>query len=132
MVDEYMNMDWERVEILMNTELKIQLQPSHNEPILKLMVGRVKLKKLREGKIVKIANEVYCYEMFLLNTLNERLRDGNGCMGLSRHIEISSWLPRLGNWVPGEDRGEFVVVVTLATGDVEDISDGGGSQSVPW
>ena len=75
--------------------------------------------------------------LYLKSTFNKRRWDGDGCMVVSRHIKVSSWLPRLGHWVPGEDRGEVVadivaIEVIVATGDVEDIADGGGSQSPPW
>ena len=101
--------------------------------LYKAVIWLGKLKKLQEAKIVKIANDVYCLESFVFkSTFNKRRWDGDGCMAVSRHSEVSSWLPRLGHWVPGKDRGEVVLVAFVAAGDVEDIVDGGGSQSVPW
>ena len=61
-------------------------------------------------------------------------RNGDGCMRGSPHSKVSSLLPRLHHWVPGQDRGEVVIII-ITTGNVEDSADMvwyGSSWPSPW
>ena len=51
------------------------------------------------------------------------IRDGNSRMVDSTHIEFTDILPRLGDWIPGEDRGEVVVASCSCTADRADMAD---------
>ena len=92
-----------------------------------------KLKK----KMLECQNCQWCLMFwidFLKLTFNKWSWNGNGCMGLSPHSKVSSLLPGLGHWVPGEDRGEKVVMTPfiITTGDEEDLVDHRSSKSGPF
>ena len=59
-------------------------------------------------------------------------RNGDGCMRGSPHSKVSSLLPRLHHWVPGQDRGAVTGVKIITTGHVEDIADQGSSWCPSW
>ena len=71
------------------------------------------------------------FQILLQLTINEGRRKGDNCMVASFHTEVASWLPKLGHWVPGEDRGEVVTILISTTGDEEDIADQGSSKQCP-
>ena len=75
-------------------------------------------------KIIKIANVLYWIDLDLA-WANDWFWNGDSCMVGSRHSEVSSTLPGLSDWVPGEDRGEVVPEGTA--GDEEDIVNRGSS-----
>ena len=58
--------------------------------------------------------------------------NGDSCMVGSPHSKVSSFLPGLSHWVPGEDRGEVVTIIIKTSGDKEDIGDHRNSWSSPW
>ena len=55
------------------------------------------------------------------------LRDNHRGMVVPRHSQVADLLPGFPSWVPREHRGEVDVVAVPTAGDVQDVSDHGGS-----
>ena len=72
------------------------------------------------------ANFVYCFVYkVVLATYNLRRYSHSGVVAPC-HSQVADLLPGFPSWVPREHRGEVVVSVPAA-GQVEDVSDHGGS-----
>ena len=61
----------------------------------------------------------------LLVALNRCIGHSHSSMVVPGHSQVADLLPGFPGWVPREHRGEVVAVV--ASGDVGDVSDQGGS-----
>ena len=105
---------------MLHLQATVQQMWKHFQAVVKVE------KALKTARPKEFRNCQWCLMFwieFVKLTFNKWSWKGDGCMGVSPHSKVSSRLPGLGYWVPGEDRGEEVVIQT--TGDEEDLADQG-------
>ena len=85
------------------------------QQMCKLVEAVVKVdKSLKPARTKEFRNCQWCllfWIEFVKLTFNKWSWNGDGCMVASPHSKVSSLLPGLGDWVPGEDRGEGVEII---------------------